>query len=350
MGTTSSSVVKSRRTNAERTVVQKGIEGKVLVSGATGRLGHRLVAALARCGVEVVAFVCDPNRASLNLERQAQLVCGDLRDLSSLEAAMRGVAVVYHCAAITSNSVPWTMHQDIHVLGTENVLKAALNRGGKHVIHSSSVIVYGFEPDRDGFVDENSPYPRHTDRWAHYMRSKIEAEKLVFKYWQESRLPVAVLRFGILCGMAGRSRGLAQTGSVRLMIGSGNSFLLYTYVDNAVDCSLLAAISPEAAGQVYNVVDEPQVLVRDVVAKSIAISGVQSTLVPIPPLLLLSVARLFEWRNTLAGSETPPKLSRYLIHSDCRNIRYGTTKATTQLGWRPAVTLEEGLRASTTAA
>jgi nucleoside-diphosphate-sugar epimerase len=53
---------------------------------------------------------------------------------------------------------------------------------------------------------------------------------------------------------------------------------------------------------------------------------------------------LFELRSGLSGSEVPPKLSRYVIRSACRDICYDISKARQELGWRPAVTPEEGIR------
>jgi len=346
--TASTTVPTGPKTDAERTVARQGMPGKVLVTGATGFLGHRLVAALSRCGADVVALVRDESQVSSDLERQAKLVRGDVRDPASVAAAMRDVAVVYHCAAITTNKASWTAHHETNILGTETVFKEALKAGVQRVIHVSSVMVYGLDRPRHGaLVDELAPYAQNPDRWAHYLRSKLEADRLAFDYWREAGLPVTVVRPGILYGPGGgRSvgRGLVQLGPVRLFIGRGRNLLPFTYVDNAVDCLLLVAVSLAVIGQAYNVVDEPQVSVRAVVLQSMEMAGEQSMLVPVPPFLLSGVARLFELKSSRNGSEAPPKLSRFVVRSACRNIRYDTTKAREQLGWQPAVTLEEGLR------
>jgi predicted dehydrogenase/nucleoside-diphosphate-sugar epimerase len=347
--TSSVSMSPVSQTDAERSIVERGgMPGRVLVTGATGFLGHRLVSAVSRCGTEVVALVRDKKQVSPELGRQAKLVSGDLRDPASVEAALKDVAVVYHCAAITTNTAPWRAHFETNVRGTEIVLSGAAKAGVQRVVHVSSVVVYGLDrPKRDGFVDESAAYARNPDKWAYYMRSKIEAEELAFKYWREVGLPVTILRLGILYGPGGGrevGRGLAQLGPVRLVIGKGGNALPFTYVDNAVDCLLLAAVSPQAIGQAYNVVDEPQISVRDVVLDSMRITGEQSTLIPLPPLLLSAVARLLELRSSLNGSEVPPRLSRYVVRSACRDIRYDTTKARDQLGWEPALGLTEGMR------
>lgn len=63
-------------------------------------------------------------------------------------------------------------------------------------------------------------------------------------------------------------------------------------------------------------------------------------MVPVPP-VLLSLAAL---RQSLANSEAPPSLSRYVVRSACRDIVYDTTRAREQLGWQPEVTVEEGMQ------
>ena len=304
------------QTAAEQLITEKGLPGKVLVTGATGFLGYHLVSALARCGAQVVALVRDRGRVSAELEQHAEIVCGDLRDPPSLEAAMRGIGVIYHCAAVTNNNISWQTHQDVNIAGAEAVFKAALKAGVLRVVHASSVIVYGLArlPHGD-LISETTPFPDHPDRWAHYLRSKQAADRLAFDYWREARLPITVLRIGILYGPGGRSpdRGLVQLGPLRLTIGRGHNEAPYTYVGNAVDCMLVAAISPEAIGQAYNVVDEPQVTPRDVAGQSMKITGERSILIPIPPFLLSSVARLLEWKSEMSHSQTPPKLSRFVV-------------------------------------
>jgi nucleoside-diphosphate-sugar epimerase len=179
------------------------------------------------------------------------------------------------------------------------------------------------------------------------MRSKIEAEKLAFALWREEGLPVTVLRPGILYGPGGANRiggGMVQLGPIRFLVGTGGNALPLTYVDNAVDCLLLAAISQRAVGHAFNVVDEPQVSARDVALMRRDITGEHFTLVPLPSLLLTAVARLLEVNRSRRGSDVPPRLSRFVVRSACRNILYDTTKAREMLGWAPMVGLEEGLR------
>lgn len=336
-------------TEAETSFASNRPQGRVLITGATGFLGSRLVSALSRCGADVVALVRDVNSVSENLRRQTRLVHGDLCDPASVAAAMSGVELVYHCAAVTANNTPWTMHNEVNVHGTEAILREALRAGVGRVVHISSVVVYGLEGfGRNGYLDESMPYAQKPDKWAYYLRSKLEADKIAARYSVETDLPVTILRLGILYGPGGRGvgRGLMQFGPVRLTIGTGRNSLPFTYVGNAVDCLLLAGISAEAAGEAYNVVDEPQISVRQAALMNSELAGEKLILLPVPVPLLKPIARMLQYRADVSGSTVPPKFTDYVIRSASRHLQYGTHKAREQLSWRSTVSLEEGLRTS----
>jgi 2-alkyl-3-oxoalkanoate reductase len=350
------------QTSAEQAFLAAKAGARVLVTGAGGFLGQRLVHALHRAGADVVALVRDKNRVPLGMEKCATIVAGDLSDAHAVTAAMEGVQIVFHCAAITRNNVPWKVHYDSNILGTEHVLKAAKQNGVERVVHVSSVVVYGLaelgstgnghsSSNGNGhyhapMIDETTPLERNPEPIAFYMRSKIAAEEVVSKYIRDEHLPVTIIRPGILYGPgAGRvGRSLAQLGPLYLMFGQGNNALPLTYIDNVVDALLLAATKPDAVGQAYNIVDDPQINVRECATQMAAITGDPLITVPVPTPLLSGAASIFELRRTLTRSEAPPKLSNYVVRSAVRDIRYDTRKAREQLGWQPEVCLDEGLR------
>ena len=317
---------------------------KVFVSGATGFLGQRLVRSLERCGVDVVALVRDDTRVPAELQGCARFVVGDLRDASELAPHLAGVTFVFHCAAVTTNSVPWRIHYDTNVRGTENLVRAAARARVQHIVHTSSVAVYGLD-DRARAVDESEPLPSNPDRWAYYIRTKIEAEQVARAVAEEHDAALSILRLGLLYGPGAArpvGRGLVQVGSWRFVLGGGRNHLPYTYVDNAVDCMLLAAAKSRPGIEAYNVVDGPPVTVRDAAARDGRLRGETVRLIPVPAFLLSTLARVFEYRNR--AGETAPKLTRYVVRSATRNIVYDSGKAQTELGWEPAVDLDNGLR------
>ena len=328
------------KTNVERSIVADGsLKGRALVTGATGFLGSHLVAALSRCGLDVVALVRDPGRTPFDVESQAQLTVGGLDSPAQLDEAMNGVGVVYHCAAATASGATWDVHHQDTVLGTERVLEAAYRCGGPRVVHVSSVVVYGLASSPREAVDESVPLDDDHDRWAYYQRAKIGAEDRAFHYSKVLGLPVVVVRPGILYGRGRPLRaGLAQLGPFVLTVGGARNRLPFTYVDNVTDCLLLAGSRPEAIGEAFNVVDEPQVSLRT----ALSISGARTVLVPLPPTLLHGLGAVLERRRS--ASAGPPRLSHFAVRSACRDISYSSTKARNILGFQQGVNLHDGLR------
>jgi nucleoside-diphosphate-sugar epimerase len=337
------------RTPAERRIVQAGgIQGKVLVTGAAGYLGRHVVAALTRCGADARALVRDSTRVPRDVELDAEVVRGNILDEESIRRSMRGVELVVHCAAVTTNNVPWRLHQQTNVEGTRVVLEEARRAGVRRLLHVSSVVVYGFDPAlRNGAVTESAGYPDRVDHWAYYLRSKLDADRMALAMSRESKMEVTVVRPGVLYGPeAARplDGGIFQLGSVRLTPGRGNNALPLAYVDNVVDGILLALTSPQAAGEAYNLVDEPQIGIRSVSLRAAALAEEPAHLIPLPRALLLGVAGVLESRRERAQAEVPPRLSRFQVRSATRDVRYDVGKARGELGWEPAVPLGEALR------
>jgi nucleoside-diphosphate-sugar epimerase len=282
--------------------------------------------------------------APAELAKAAALVSADLRDADALVPHITGASIAFHCAAITRNSAPWRAHHETNVRGTEGVLRAAVKGGVAHVVHTSSVAVYGLE-DRAAAVAETQPLCANPDPSANYLRSKVEAERVASAVASESGIGLSILRLGLLYGpgaVPSAARGIAQLGSWRLILGSGRNHLPFTYVANAIDAMLLAAAKSAPGIEAYNIVDGPPVTVRNAARVEERVRGTRVKLVPVPPRLLSIAASVAERLGR--KDSAPPKLNRYVIRSATRNIVYDTMKARTRLGWESTVSLEGGLR------
>jgi nucleoside-diphosphate-sugar epimerase len=146
----------------------------ILLTGANGHLGANLLLRLLADGAAVrVLLRPDSDNCSvdgLNVER----VFGDLRDPASLVAATRGVISIYHCAAQISTASG--SEQQIfanNVLGTRNLLRAALQSGVGRVVVSSSLSAVGHRADRP--TDESEPF-NPFERHLPYAVSKAAVE------------------------------------------------------------------------------------------------------------------------------------------------------------------------------
>jgi nucleoside-diphosphate-sugar epimerase len=145
---------------------------KILVTGATGKVGSRLARRLAQRGDQVRALVRDPARATHLLEARIELTAGDLLRVDSLAAALRGVDAVVHCAAFFRGATPEQAHA-VNDLGTQQLANAARAAAVKRFIFTSTGLVYGptrGRPARE--VDPCAPIDA-------YPVSKLAAERFL---------------------------------------------------------------------------------------------------------------------------------------------------------------------------
>ncbi len=316
----------------ERRVDVPELSGRrALVTGATGFLGSHLARRLREAGADVAVLVRSRKRLAFDIEAFAEVFEGDLGDEAAVEKAVAGSSYVFHCAAVTTNKATWEQHHEDTVVATRNLCDAAVAAGVKRLVHVSSVAVYGFDEAYDGrVIDESTPLASDVDPWSPYTRAKIEAERTAREYGE--RLEVTVLRPGILYG-PGRplKAGLVRLGNWWVSIGSGRNAMPYTYVGNAVEAMVLAATNEAAAGEAFNVVDEPQAGVAEVLSEEH--TGNPCHIIAFPPRLARALALLDERRVARRGDGGTPKLSRSAVRGRVRDIRYATERARTVLGW-----------------
>lgn len=226
---------------------------RVLVTGATGFIGGRLVERLvleenARVRALVRSFARAPRIARFDLE----MVSGDILDRQATVRAVQGCEVVFHCA--------WG-NRRVNVEGTRNILDAALSAKVERVVHLSTMMVYGETPDGD--LSESAPRQRTGDE---YGDSKLEGEELVLSYHREHGLLVVVLQPTVVYGpwAPATTNTLSQlkTGKV-ILVNGGDGFSNAVYVDDVVTAMLLATANRSAVGEVFIISGESPTPWRD---------------------------------------------------------------------------------------
>ncbi len=171
----------------------------ILVTGATGFLGHNLIPLLVEHGRSVRVLVRPTSDYAFLSRWNVDVALGDTRQPETVAAAMAGCDAVIHAAGKFRF---WGEYGDFHstnVDGTCNVLQAARQAGVRRLIHISTIAVVG-EPAPGMLIDEGTPC-RPADE---YQRSKLEGESLALSYHAEHGLPVVVLRPGAFYGPWGR--------------------------------------------------------------------------------------------------------------------------------------------------
>lgn len=222
---------------------------RVLITGATGFIGGRLVERLKLESEAKVRVLVRNLAAAARLARfDLEWAHGDLMDRTALAAAVDGCEVVFHCAYGTSGS---QRHRSgVNRLGTERVLEAAAKARVGRLVHLSTLMVYG--KTADGELDEDSPRRRFGNA---YSDSKLDAERAVMAAAAKGRVAASVLQPTAVYGPYGgvwTELVLSQLKSGRyILINGGSGLANHVYVDDLVSAMVLAAVRPEAVGQSF---------------------------------------------------------------------------------------------------
>jgi nucleoside-diphosphate-sugar epimerase len=318
---------------------------KVLVTGGTGFLGRHLVERLALEGDEVWVLARSGQSVGDLRGLGVHLVPGDLRQWPSLRRAVEGKDVIYHCAGKVEASGRWVDFLEANVLGTERLIQAAIEHRVRRFVHVSSIGVYRERPE-GSVITEDDGYDDNTGRGG-YTRSKIMADQLAFWYASARSAPITVVRPATIYGPGGKNslvRVGVRKGRFNVIFGDGTNVLPLVYVDNVVDALVLAARREEAVGRAYNVVDDDRITQREFLDRmGPALGASQSTVyMPLPAVRVLASAADAAKAALRGGRRGPQGLFSRITRS-LQTVRYDTSRAKAELGWKPRVDFEAAL-------
>lgn len=323
-----------------------------LVTGAAGFLGLHLVEALHARGYTVHAL----DRKPMPRIDGVHNFQGDIRDYDLVRRAATGCRTVFHTAAIIDllGVCRPSLRREVYgtnVEGTRNVIRACQDVGALRLVHTSSNNVC-FTPRHVVAGDESHPYALRP--YGIYPETKAEAERAVLAANDAGgELRTAALRpsgiWGSGPGCYMLSKFLDQLGRGRLVanIGNGRALADNTHVINLVHAELLAAekltVAPEVAGgQAYFITDEEPMNLMDWFKPLVEALGHRMPRLSIPGAPLYYLGWLGEWLHALGGPR--PMMSRLEVHNLTSSFTFRTDKARRDLGYRPLIGRDEGMR------
>ncbi len=240
---------------------------RVLVTGGAGFIGSHVVDRLLAAGHEPRIF--DLVQSPYHRRDQVDTTLGDLLDPAAVRAAIRDCDAVLHLAAIADVNavVADPSHAEaVNVRGTQTLLEAARNVSISRFAYASTVWVYS-NPDDDSPVAEDSPLrlPAHL-----YTATKLAGEMYCHAYDELYGVPHTILRFGIPYGPRSRAAAVvaafvarASAGEPLTIAGDGRQTRQFVYVEDLAQ-GCVAALAPQAAGRVYNLVADESVSIRQI--------------------------------------------------------------------------------------
>jgi dTDP-glucose 4,6-dehydratase len=303
---------------------------QVLITGAGGFIGSHLVERLANQGAQVRAFVRYNSRNDwgllpmlpADLRANIKVISGDFRELSTIKAAMQGVSHVFHLGALIA--IPYSyLHPaevvETNVIGTLNVLLATKELGVDRIVHTSTSEVYGTALHVP--IDENHPLQGQSP----YSASKIGADKIAESFFLSYNLPIVTLRPFNTYGPRQSTRAVIPTiitqalTQEKVRLGNLDAKRDLTYVSDTVDGFLKAGETSKIEGQTLNLGVGTEITIGELAEKVIAIVG-RKVKIELDP------SRL-----------RPEK-------SEVQRLLSDNSRAQSDLGWIPKITLDRGLR------
>jgi len=313
----------------------------ILVTGATGFLGHTLCPYLVERGYRLRAFVRPPSDWGFLRPLGIELAWGDIRDAEAVHVAAEGCRAVVHAAGKFRF---WGRSDEffaINLDGTRNTLEAARRASVERFIYISTIAVIG-APHTGAVIDETYPPTPRDD----YQRSKLEAERLTLRYHQEHGVPALVLRPGAIYGPGSRyafnrlffedpMKGLP------LQVHRGRHINFPVYVRD-VARGIDLALKRGQPGEVYNV-SGCSLSHREINRTMDRLLGHRIRRINAPAWMMFTLARVWTWLSRYTRREPyyPINLAPYVFY----DWEVSNAKARRELGFVPTP-FEKGAQAT----
>jgi nucleoside-diphosphate-sugar epimerase len=308
---------------------------KVLVTGATGFVGRHLCSLLIERGYEVVGT--SRSGADDPLARRSELrMIGDIGDDVEWSPILEGVDYVVHLAARVhvmqdTESDPLTEFRRVNVEGTKQLLNDRQMLNVKRLIYLSTVKVHGESTVERPFRITDEPSPIDP-----YAQSKLEAEQFVRTIGSKVGFETVIIRPPLVYGPGVGGNFLRLIGMVKrgipLPFGRIDNRRSLVGVRNLCDLICGCLMNPSAAGKRFLVSDNADISTRALISMIASSMSRPVRLLPVPPLLLSTVARA-------AGRSA--ELSRLT-----GSLRVDVDETMRTLDWTPPISLADGIDAT----
>ena len=312
----------------------------VLVTGATGFLGHHLIPLLRQAGYPVRALVRPTSDVTFLQQHGVELAyANDISDYAAVRMACEGCTAVIHAAGQFRFWGDLPGFWQTNVEGTAAVLEAAVQAGVQRIVHVSTIAVVGHIPPST-VIDENV-FCQPQD---HYQRTKLEGEKLALSFHQSRQAPVVIVRPGAFYGPWGRyafNRLFFEEPlrGWRIKVDGGKHVIFPVYAAD-VARGILLAMQHGRVGEIYNICGHTFTHNQgnDVVSDLARISRWRMN---IPRWGVLALAHAWTFISRYTGREPfyPINLRLYVFQDWTVSI----AKAQRELGFEPTP-FEEGAR------
>ncbi|MDI6743037.1 MAG: NAD-dependent epimerase/dehydratase family protein [Smithella sp.] len=320
----------------------ENIAQPVLVTGATGFIGSRVVHKLLQNGIAVKVLALPGEVVPAEWTEKVEIVRGSISDPQAVAKAADGAGTIIHLVAIVTDWGDEAKYWEFTVEGSRKIFEEALKNNAR-VVLASSIVVYGDKIHSQSCPEETS----YGKTFGPYSRTKQAQEKLAWAYYHERGLKLSVVRPANVYGPRSGPWlhdviNVLKSGSPGLISG-GDMNAGLAYVDNVADILILAATSEKAIGKAFNASDGTDVTWKQYFTDIAHMIGVQNPK-SIPRPLALIGAYLLEAIWKFFNIEKRPLITREALNLIGSDNRVPNDRIRKDLGYTPQVSYTEGLK------
>jgi nucleoside-diphosphate-sugar epimerase len=297
---------------------------RILITGGAGFIGSNLAKRLVQDGHNVIVLdnLLRGNKLEKEIYDRITFVQGDVRDADLVQRTTAGCDMIFHFAAvlgvdIVADNPVETM--DVEVIGTRNIVMAALANNVKKIMYASTSGIYGHSAFENVLTEEILVDPRTS-----YAMAKRYNEIYLASHYEEKGINIVSLRFFNVYGYNQDNRMVvprffeqATANEPLTVFGSGRQTRDFTYIDDTIEACV--RLMDAKGSHIVNIANEAEWSIED---------------------LAHIIRRITGSESTIQFIEAPKKRYDYEVER-----RVGSSdKLLEMTGYKPDTSLEEGLR------
>jgi len=304
----------------------------ILLTGATGFVGNRLLTMLKEKGHQCRAAVRRPS-SSVDVQTDS-VVVGEIDAGTDWTQAVKDIDVIVHLAArvhVMNDQAdnPLVEFRKINLEGTRSLAEAAVKAGVKRFVYISTIKVNGEVTKGSPFTSQDAPSPSDP-----YAIAKWEAEKALQEISRETGLEVVVIRPPLVYGPGVKANFLNLIKLVRkripLPLAGVNNKRTLVALDNLADLIMSCCEHPDAAGHIFLAGDDESVSTAELITRIAGSFGQRSPVFYFPPALMA-------WVASLLGKQA-------VWHRLSGSLQVDNSEAKKIMGWQPVTSMDEELK------
>jgi nucleoside-diphosphate-sugar epimerase len=297
---------------------------RILITGGAGFIGSNLAKRLVQDGHNVIVLdnLLRGNKLEKEIYDRITFVQGDVRDADLVQRTTAGCDMIFHFAAvlgvdIVADNPVETM--DVEVIGTRNIVMAALANNVKKIMYASTSGIYGHSAFENVLTEEILVDPRTS-----YAMAKRYNEIYLASHYEEKGINIVSLRFFNVYGYNQDNRMVvprffeqATANEPLTVFGSGRQTRDFTYIDDTIEACV--RLMDAKGSHIVNIANEAEWSIED---------------------LAHIIRRITGSESTIQFIEAPKKRYDYEVER-----RVGSSdKLLEMTGYKPDTSLEKGLR------